>query len=99
MLTEEEVEDRVEERKQEKSKSLLRRMSTSKVTYCKWNFGFMLKFPEKTYELYAPTRKEREKWVEVLQIVAEMNTKSISLDSMSPFDYLREKEAAELAMK
>ena len=41
-------------------------MSTSKVTYCKWNFGFMLKFPEKTYELYAPTRKEREKWVEVL---------------------------------
>ena len=69
-------------------------MSTSKVTYCKWNFGFSLQFPEKTYELYAPTRKEREKWVEVLSTIAEMNAKSINLNSLSPFEYLREKETA-----
>ena len=82
----------MEERKREKSKSLLRRMSTSKVTYCKWNFGFSLQFPQKTYELYAPTRKEREKWVEVFSAIAEMNSKSIMLNSMSPFEYLHEKQ-------
>ena len=42
ILTDEEIQERIEERKREKSKSLLRRMSTSKVTHCKWNFGFTL---------------------------------------------------------
>ena len=66
--------------------------SKSKLRMCKWNFGFSLEFPEKTYELYAPTRKEREKWVEVLSTIAEMNSKSIKLDTMSPLEYLAEKE-------
>ena len=61
---------------------------------CKWNFGFSLEFPEKTYELYAPNRKEREKWVEVLGTIAEMNAKSIELETMSPFEYMQEKEIA-----
>ena len=67
--------------------------SKSKLRMCKWNFGFSLEFPEKTYELYAPTRKEREKWVEVLSTIADMNSKSISLDAMSPLEFLAKKEA------
>ena len=46
---------------------------SGKITTCKWNFGFSVEFPEKTYELYAPTRKERDKWVEVLGAIADMN--------------------------
>ena len=34
------------------------------VTQAKWNFGFMLEFTgERTYELYSPTRNERDRWV------------------------------------
>jgi hypothetical protein len=39
-----------------------------------WNFGFSLELVERTYELYAPTRKERDKWVLVLGAIAEMNS-------------------------
>lgn len=32
--------------------------------HCKWNFGFKLEFgAEQSYELYSPTRKERDNWV------------------------------------
>ena len=72
LLTEQDIAEKIEERKRRKSKSLLRKMS-GKITTCKWNFGFSVEFPEKTYELYAPTRKERDKWVEVLGAIAEMN--------------------------
>ena len=63
--------------------------SKSKLKMCKWNFGFALEFPEKTYELYAPTRKDRQKWVEILSTIAEMNKESYKLNSMSIFDYMK----------
>jgi len=41
----------------------MRKLSTSRTKQCKWNFGFSLEFVEKKYELYTPTRKERDTWV------------------------------------
>ena len=93
-LSEAEIQERVEEKKpffkRSNSRSLLRKLVN--VTYCKWNFGFVLEFAEREYELYAPTRKERDKWVEVLGAVAEMNLKSIGLNTMSPLEYLKKGE-------
>ena len=85
-LTEEEIQEKLEERKRSNSKSLLR--SIHVVTHSKWNFGFQLEFPEKTYELYTPTRKERDKWVQILAAIAQMNRLSVALDSMTPLEYL-----------
>ena len=66
------------------------------VTQSKWNFGFQVEFQgERSYELYAPTRHERDKWVQILGAIAEMNSKQLSLESMTPIEYLCQKKEEE----
>ena len=52
----------------------------------------MMKFADKEYELYAPTRADRDQWIQLLKIIAEMNRQGIKLDSTTPLDYLRDQE-------
>ena len=52
----------------------------------------MVKFGDKEYEFYAPTRADRDQWVQILKIIAEMNRQGIKLDSTTPLDYLRDQE-------
>jgi hypothetical protein len=73
-LTDEDITKKIEEKNRQRSQSILKRMSTSETRRCMWNFGFSLELVERTYELYAPTRKERDKWVLVLGAIAEMNS-------------------------
>lgn len=63
---------------------------TSEVGQCQWNFPFHLAFADKEYELYAPTRTDRDEWIHILSTLAEMNRQGVKLESMSPFDYIRE---------
>ena len=58
---------------QKRSSSLLRRMVTKQSQGCSWNFAFELELSDRSLELYAPTRIDREKWVNLFQTVAEMN--------------------------
>lgn len=54
---------------------------------CRWNFGFKLVFREKTYELYAPTRSDRDQWVRTLQSLAEMkNSGHLVVNSASRYN-------------
>jgi len=63
---------------------------TQELTRCSWNFPFKLIFKEKEYELYAPSRGDREKWIYILGTIAEMNNQGVKLESMTPFDYISE---------
>ena len=58
---------------------------------CSWNFAFILTFRDKAYELYAPTRADRDHWVKILKTIAEMNTK-LRLDTRNPIEYLKEQK-------
>jgi hypothetical protein len=60
------------------------------ITRCSWNFPFKLTFTDKEYELYAPSRSDREKWIHILGTIAEMNNRGVKLESMTPFDYIGE---------
>ena len=51
----------------------MRRRMTSEIGSCQWNFPFLMAFEDKEYELYAPTRNDREQWVHILSTIAEMN--------------------------
>ena len=80
ILDDAEIEQKVTDREEKRSKSLLRRMTSKSAKRCKWNFAFQLKVVEgdlttdtKEYELYAPTRNDRAQWVKILSIIAEMN--------------------------
>ena len=46
-----------------RSKSWLSKMRKSEDESCKWNFSFELDMSDRTMELYAPNRLDREKWV------------------------------------
>lgn len=86
---------KIQTKKRANSRSLLR--IGSAVTHCKWNFGFELEFNDRTYELYSPTRKERDWWVQVLGAIAEMNFKSIQLSSQTPIEYIHRRDNPEEA--
>ena len=87
-----EVAENRQRRENERSKSLLKRLMRDEVGRCNWNFPFNVSFEEKTYELYAPTRADREQWVHILGAIAEMNQEGVKLEGMTPFDYIKEKE-------
>ena len=65
---------------------------TAEVGQCQWNFPFLLVFADKEYELYAPTRADRDEWVQKLSTFGEMNRQGVKLESMTPFDYIREQD-------
>ena len=90
IIDEQEVQERVKSRERSRSKSLLKRMTTSKEKLCPWNFGFDLEFVELTLELYSPTRDERLRWIKLFETIAEMNKKMISTRDQNPFKYMKE---------
>ena len=57
-----------------------------------WKFSFEIILTDRSFELYSPTRVEREKWVHVFKLLLEMQKKSISTRSVSPFGYAKYKE-------
>lgn len=94
ILEDAEITEKLMQREENRSKSFLRKYMKKEITRCNWNFPFTVTFEDKEYELYAPTRADREQWVHILSTIAEMNLEGIKLESMTPFDYLREKEAS-----
>ena len=78
----------IKKKETKRSTSILRKLSGMKVKECKWNFAFLLSFREKTYELYAPTRSDRDEWVKTFSTISEMNSKGIKLDTCKPFEYI-----------
>ena len=83
-----------ENRDAERSKSLPRsrsllaklgRMDDDEV--CIWNYGFVLETVDRSMELFAPTRKDRDKWIHVLNLIVDMNHNNFGTSSMSPFVY------------
>ena len=59
-LDENDIKAKVEERKAKRSKSVFSKIAHGKIKQCSWNFGFILTFKQKQYELYAPTRSDRD---------------------------------------
>ena len=90
ILDDREVNDRMAERENKRSKSMLRRVLQDSVKKCAWNFAFILSFTDKEYELYAPTRSDRDQWIHVLQTIAEMNKTMIKTDFTSPFEWIKD---------
>ena len=43
-------------------------------------------------EMYAPTRQERERWIQIFQAISEMNKKLISTRDMNPFKYIKDQQ-------
>ena len=54
------MKEKVDEREEKRSRSFFRRVLHKEMKQCSWNFAFRLAFTDKEYELYAPTRKDRE---------------------------------------
>ena len=69
-MDDEEVNELVEGREKKRSSSFIRRAFKSSAKRCKWNFGFVLVFTDRQYELYSATRNDREQWVRVLSAIA-----------------------------
>ena len=83
--------EKLQGRERKRSKSILRR-NNHELKRCSWNFPFKLEFKERTYELYAPTRGDRDQWILMLGTIAEMNSQGVKLESTTPFEYLAEQE-------
>ena len=62
---------------------------------CKWNYNFEIDLTDRTMELFAPTRKDREKWVMIFKIIAEMNDKLISTKTLTPLVYRKQQQEIE----
>ena len=52
----------------------------------------MLTFKHEEYELYCPSRADRDQWVRMFDSIAEMNKNCTSAEHMTPFEWLDEKE-------
>ena len=59
IMDESEVSEKLQERERKRSKSFLRGKN-QELKRCSWNFPFKLAFKDREYELYAPTRADRE---------------------------------------
>ena len=73
ILDDTEIQSKINEKNEKRSQSFMRRRLTAEVGQCQWNFPFSLQFQDKEYELYAPTRNDREQWIHILSTIAEMN--------------------------
>ena len=70
----------------------MRSVFVNEIKSCPWNFSFLLVFKDKEYELYAPTRADREQWIHVLKTIAKMNKLGVKSEHFTPFEWLREQE-------
>ena len=73
-LDAQEVDAKVDERNNKRSRSMLSRLAHGRCKKCEWDFGFILTFRSKQFELYSPTRLDRDSWVKVLSTIAEANS-------------------------
>ena len=73
-----------------RSRSWLSKVRKDDDEKCKWNFSFELEMSDRTMELFAPTRLEREKWVKVFKAISEMNDKLISPKKVNPLKFLQQ---------
>lgn len=73
VIDDKELKEKIDEKEDKRSSSFFRRKLVSSVMRCAWNFPFKLSFRDKEYEMYAPTRGDRDQWVKVLGTIAEMN--------------------------
>ena len=89
-----EVQAKVDERERKRSASFIRRRQEPE-RHCGWNFALSLEFSDRTYELYAPTRADRDEWVRILGAVADMNRQGVDIQGISPHDYLTEQQQKE----
>ena len=93
VLNEEAIETRIKERSVKRSSSFLSRLMKDEIKRCSWNFAFNLVFSNgRDYELYAPTRGDRDMWVKILSTIAEINRQGLSLQDQNPIDYMKEQE-------
>ena len=76
-----------------RSRSWLSKMRKTDDETCVWNFCFELELSDRTMELFAPTRMDREKWVEIFNLICEMNDRLISTKSLTPLAFKAQKEA------
>ena len=60
ILEDAEITEKLMQREENRSKSFIRKFMKSEITRCNWNFPFTVTFDDKEYELYAPTRADRE---------------------------------------
>ena len=65
-LGSEDKRDLVSEREVRRSKSFLRNLIRDESRPCDWDWGFILKFKEKEYELYSPTRGDQAYWIKFM---------------------------------
>ena len=63
---------------------------------CIWNFGFELELNDRSLELYAPNRQERERWVTLFRILSEMNERLVSAAKINPFDFKEEEKLSKV---
>ena len=70
-----------------RSKSWLAKLRKDDDETCAWNFNFELDFSDRSMELFAPTRQDREKWMMIFNLIIEMNEKLISTKLITPLSY------------
>ena len=95
VLDEELVELQYEERENKRSRSFLGRHLSSKTERCNWTFAWQLVFHGtngRAYELYSPTRQERDQWVKVLGAIAEINQSGLNLQYVNPLNFIKERQ-------
>ena len=56
-----------------RSKSWLSKLRKDDDEKCTWNFNFLLELNDRSMELFAPTRQDREKWMMIFNLIIEMN--------------------------
>ena len=75
-----------------RSRSWLSKVRKTNEELCVWNFCFELEMNDRSMELYAPTRQDREKWVMLFKLLSEMNERLISTRTMSPLEFQKQLE-------
>ena len=84
-VIDDEDEAQIDEEGFKRSKSWLSKVRKTEDEKSKWNFCFELELSDRSLQLYSPFRKEREKWVHMLQLVCKMNEQLIHTSQMTPF--------------
>lgn len=59
----------------------------SKGSKCPWLFEFRLETTDRSFNLFAPTRLDRDHWVKIFSILVDMNKASVSTKEINPFEF------------
>ena len=75
-----------------RSNSWLSKLRKDDEETCPWNFNFQLETSDRSMELFAPTRQDRDKWMMIFNLIIEMNEKLISTKLITPLSYKKQQE-------